>query len=225
MLRFFFLTLIPACLVIHSFSGIIKYDEGRLEIDGVQLFQDSENGDAYYYLPPYPRISVRETGEFEFLCTKYVGVNGKASSGGLFHVLVHFSLTKEELQRLEKKLREQFPKARIMGAVPMNTTTGFRIISTLLDTRDNRFTTNLITSGSAPLLPGSKAAIAAHLTADGATLLWDSFEGATSDVSIVVDGYFRAKLKAYKATVRANLELVYNHFSSFRKVQLLLTLT
>lgn len=225
MLRLFSLMLIPACLVIQAASGIVKYDEGRLEIDGVQLFQDSENSNAYYYLPPYPRISVRESGEFEFLCTKYVGVNGKGSSGGLFHVLVQFSLSKEELGNLEKKLRDQFPKARIMGAVPMmenegeDEAPGFRIISTLLDTRDNQFTTNLITSGRAPFLPGSKAAIAAHLTPDGATLLWDSFEGSTSDVSIVVDGHFRAKVKAYKATVKANLELVYNHFSSFRNVQ------
>src|SRR5690606_24604751 len=45
------------------------------------------------------------------------------------------------------------------------------------------------------------------------------FQGATSDVSVVVEGYFRAKLKAYHATVNANLEIAYDHFSSFDNVQ------
>lgn len=214
------------CLMIHTAQGIVKYDEGRLEVNGIQLLQDSENDNAYYYIPPYPRISVLESGEFEFMCAKYVGAKGKESGGGLFHALIQFSLTKEETKALEKKLREKFPKAIIMGAVAMmedeerKDVPSFRIISTILDTNgETQFTSNVISSGKAPFLPGSKAAIAAHLTQRGATLLWESFQGTTSDVSVVVEGYFRAKVKAYKATVNANLELVYNHFSSFKNKQ------
>ena len=215
-----------ACLLAGMCHAVVKYDEGRIEINGIQLFQDSESANAYYYLPPYPRISQLQNGDFEFMCTKYVGVNGQEGSGGLFHALVQFSLTKDELVALEKKLKEKFPQAMLMGPVPMMENeeekgiSGFRIISTILDTTvKNAFTSNVITSGKAPFLPGSKAAIAAHLTADGATLLWDSFQGGTSDVSIVVEGYFLAKVKAYKATVNADLELVYNHFSSFANKQ------
>ena len=226
MLPFHCLAVFFFCFATHVACGIVKYDEGRLEVDGVQLFQDSENGNAYYYLPPYPGISVLENGEFEFLCIKYVGATGKESGGGLFHALVQFSLTRTELADLERKLRERIPDARIMGAVPImedegkTDVPGFRIVSTLLNAEEgNKFATNLISSGKAPFLPGSKAAIAAHLTPDGATLLWNSFQGTTSDVSIVVEGYFRAKLKAYKATVKADLELVYNHFSAFSNTQ------
>ena len=225
MSRLFLFTLISVCLIAKTARAIVKYDEGRLQINGIQLFQDSENDNAYYYLPPYPSVSVGERGQFEFLCVKYVGREGSRSSGGLFHVLVQFALPGEEIVALEKKLRETFPKARILGPVPMmeeedNDASAFRIVSTLLDsTRQNSFSTHLITSGRAPFLPGSKAAVAAHLTPDGATLLWESFQGAASDVSIVVEGYFRAKLKAYKASVRADLGLVYNHFSSFKNVQ------
>ena len=215
-----------SCLLACMCHAVVKYDEGRIEVNGIQLFQDSENANAYYYLPPYPRISQLQNGDFEFMCTKYVGVNGQEGSGGLFHALVQFSLTKDELVALEKKLKEKFPQAMLMGPVPMmedeeeKGISGFRIISTILDTTvKNAFTSNVITSGRAPFLPGSKAAIAAHLTPDGATLLWDSFQGGTSDVSIVVEGYFLAKLKAYKATVNADLELVYNHFSSFANKQ------
>lgn len=219
--------LIATCflLVAHIANAIVKYDEGRIEVDGIQLFQDSENGNAYYYLPPYPRLSISKDGDFEFLCAKYVGTEGRESSGGLFHALVQFSLTKEEVIELEGKLKEKFPKAVIMGPVPMlenedGNAPGFRIVSTILDTTSAAgFSSSTITSGKAPFLPGSKAAIAAHLEPDGATLLWESFQGATSDVSVVVEGYFRAKLKAYHATVNANLEIAYDHFSSFDNVQ------
>jgi hypothetical protein len=115
MVRLFSVVLLSASLLSNVASAIAKYDEGRLEIGGIQLFQDSENANAYYYLPPQPRVSVRDTGEFEFLCTKYVGLEGKRSSGGLFHVLAQFSLTALELRDLENRLREIFPKARIVG--------------------------------------------------------------------------------------------------------------
>ena len=223
--RFFSYVLVCLPFITHMANAIVKYDEGRIEIDGIQLLQDSENGNAYYYIPPYPRVFRSDTGEFGFMCTKYVGAGGKESSGGLFHALVQFSLTKEEVASLEQKLKEKFPEAVVMGAVPMmedeaSDVPGFRIVSTILDAGDSGgFTSNVITSGKAPFLPGSKAAIAAHLEPEGATLLWDSFQGATSDVSIVVEGYFRAKTKAYHATVNANLEMVYDHFSSFDNVQ------
>jgi hypothetical protein len=140
MLRLVSLIVVAACLIRNEARAIVKYDEGRLEINGIQLFQDSENANIYFYLPPYPRVSVGDKGQFEFLCMKYVGADGKRSSGGLFHVLVQFALSAEEILSVERKLRESFPNARVVGPVPMmehdNTgdAPGFRIVSTLLDT-------------------------------------------------------------------------------------------
>ncbi|MCD9018162.1 hypothetical protein [Parachryseolinea silvisoli] len=225
MIRLLVCVAVYCLLPVLTASAIVKYDEGRIEVNGIQLLQDSENSNAYYYIPPYPRVSVLENGDFEFSCIKYTG-GTRESSGGLFHVLVQFSLSPNEARLLEKKLRERFPKASLMGAVPMQeyddreTAPGFRIVSTILNPNgESPFTARVITSGSAPFLPGSKAAIAAHLPPEGATLLWESFSSATSDVSVVVEGYFRAKIKAYKARVNADLELVYNHFSSFKNKQ------
>ena len=134
-LLLFFLILL---LTRSTANAVVKYDEGRIEIDGIQLFQDSENPNAYYYIPPYPRVSTLNNGDFEFLCAKYVGINGREGSGGLFHVLIQFSLTKEETADLSKKLSEKFPKAIIMGPVPMsvddsgNSAASFRIVSSIL---------------------------------------------------------------------------------------------
>lgn len=225
MKKFFLYIAFALCCATIPARALVLYDAGRLEINGVQLLQDSENANAYYYIPPYPSIAVLDNGDFEFMCTKYVGMNGKESSGGLFHALIQFSLPKAEFSALEKKLREKFPNAMLMGAVPMEAfdkdeLPSFRIVSTILNPdQGNTFTSNVITSGHAPFLPGSKAAIAALLKPDGATLLWESFQGGTSDVSVVVEGYFLAKIKAYKATVTADLELVYSHLSKFQNVQ------
>ena len=76
-------------IVVVEAKGIVIYDEGRLEINGVQLFQDSNNENQYYYLPPSPSISISDKGNFEFLCIKYVGQN-EDQSGGLFHALYNF---------------------------------------------------------------------------------------------------------------------------------------
>lgn len=75
--------------------ALVKYDEGRLAIMGVQLLQDYSDAKKYYYLPQYPRLAQRvlENGEreFEFLCVKYIGIsdNGtEVASGGLLHALI-----------------------------------------------------------------------------------------------------------------------------------------
>jgi hypothetical protein len=73
-------------------AALVKYDEGGLIIDGVQLLQDANDELSYYYLPQYPRLATKEDGEtLEFLCVKYVGQSGKAERR-LFHALVEFTL-------------------------------------------------------------------------------------------------------------------------------------
>jgi hypothetical protein len=207
-------------------SAIVKYDEGRLEVNGIQLLQDNENLNSYYYIPPYPRISRLNNGDFEFFCIKYVGTKGKEDSGGLLHTLVQFSLAPDELVALQAALTELLPGAVVMGPVPMmeddeeGSPPGFSIVSSILSqSGSNQFTTDVITSGKAPLVSGSKAAIAARLTPEGSTLLWESFSGPTSDISVVIQGYYRALVKGYHAVISADLEVVYDHFSSFQNKQ------
>ena len=69
------------------------------------------------------------------------------------------------------------------------------MISSVLSNRsgDRALTRSLVTSGAAPLSPGSRAAVAAVLSPEGATLLWDSLKGATSDVSIGIRAYYERR--------------------------------
>ncbi len=203
-------------------SAQVSYDEGRVEVLGVQFLQDHDRPDEYYYLPQYPSLSVNSDGEPELMCIKYVGAEDQPS-GGLFHALIRFTLPPEIREELQGALEEKVPGAKIMGPVPLQPlaseegegTAGFTIVSSILTGTggEEALTRSVITSGHAPLLPGSKSAIAANLTPEGATLLWNSFTGATSDVSASINACYEASVKAYNAVVSAEMSVVYDHFS------------
>lgn len=210
----------------YSSSALVNYDQGQRQIKGVHLLQDFNDPTAYYYVPQFPRLATKEDGTFEILCLKFVDTKEDGASGGLFHALIEFSLPPELLEEIEKELKKQVPNARIAGAVPLMQSTeksekgddgtgAFQIVSSVLrDRGDKAFTRTLVTSGRAPLTPGSKAVVAAVLNPQGATLLWDSLTGPTSDVSVAIQAYYEAAVQGYNAKVTAEMSTVYKHFST-----------
>lgn len=212
-------------------SALVAYDEGQRQIKGVQLLQDFNDPTAYFYVPQFARLATKQDGTFELLCLKFVDSKEGSTSGGLFHALVEFTLPAELLEEVEKELKKQVPNARIAGAVPLmqsadkgekgeDNTGSFQIVSSVLqDKGEKGFTRSLVTSGRAPLTPGSKAVVAAVLNQQGATLLWDSLTGPTSDVSVALQAYYEAGVKAYNAKVTAEMSTVYEHFSRISNVQ------
>ncbi len=214
--------------LVYYLSAQVNYDEGRMIINGVQLFQDSNNPTAYYYQPDFPRLATKEDGDFELMCMKYIGQGGNAS-GGLFHALIQFDLPEDILKGVEKELKEQKGNATVVGPIPMKQVlkdggdgiASFKIVSSILNNvdGDNPFTQNVITSGHAPLYKNSKAAIAAKLNQEGATLLWESLQSKTSDVSVVVSGFYEAKVKGYNAIVSADMSTIYEHYSKVYSYQ------
>ncbi|MBI5371977.1 MAG: hypothetical protein HZA79_08120 [Sphingobacteriales bacterium] len=203
--------------------GQVKYDEGNVTIGGLTLLQDRSKETDYYYLPRYPRLATKEDGSLEFLCIKYVS-DKVENSGGLFHALIEFRIPDSLLAAVTKELQKVTPGARIAGPVPLmqpkkddpeNTTPSFEIVSGVLSNKEGKdaMTRSVVTSGFAPLTPGSKAAVASLLNPQGATLLWNSFTGPTSDVSVSIHGYYEASVRAYNAVVTAEMNVVYSHFS------------
>jgi hypothetical protein len=201
--------------------GLVNYDLGQRTIRGVQLLQDFNDPKAYYYVPQYPRLASKSDGSLELLCLKYVDAAGGAS-GGLFHALIEYTLPPDVLEELDAELKKQVPGARIVGPVQLMQAAAdgeegmgsFRVVSAILTNRDEGgFTRQLITSGKAPLTPGSRAVVAALLNQKGATLLWDSLTGPTSDVSVAISAYYEAAVQGYNARVFAEMSTVYDHFS------------
>ena len=220
----FFLTLIALGNFLVAFC-IPKYGDGGLLLKGIQLLQDNEDNNAYYYIPRYPRMASHDDGTYEFMFIKYIGKGSSGPNGGLFHALIEFTMPADEIEKLQDTLRTVLKNqnAKIVGPVPIQQAlndgdkgvASFQIVSSILNntTGTNPFTQSVVTSGFAPFLPGSKAAIAARLSQEGATLLWESLTGKTSDVSVSLSGYYEAVVKAYNAKVTADMTTIYKHYS------------
>jgi hypothetical protein len=154
---------------------------------------------------------------------KYIDPEGKAS-GGLLHLLASLELPAERVAELEELLKEKRPGAHIVGALSLvearaeegaPAPASFQVVSAVLsDSAEGGFTRSLITSGHAPLTAGSRAAVAASLDARGATLLFDSLTGVTSDVSVSIGAEYEAKVRGYNATVSAEVATIYEHMSA-----------
>ncbi len=205
-------------LISANANALVNYEVGAITIDGIQLLQDSADKNKYYYLPPIPRVSERKDGGFEISLVKFIDPKGE-TSGGLLHMLVTLALPEEELESLKTKLKEFNSKATISGPVQLKTEQdgSFEVISATLS--DSGLTRELITSGRAPISPGSKAAIASSLSQNGATLLWESLNKPTSDVSVAVSAYYEAVMPSFNAKISADVSTVYTHFSKLKNVQ------
>ncbi len=224
------LTIISLTAALLSFS-IPKYGEGSMQLKGIQLLQDHEDNNAYYYIPRFPRMATHEDGSYEFMFIKYVGRGSTGQNGGLFHALIEFTMPGDEIEKLQDTLREVLKNknAKIVGPVPLQQAmadgdkgvASFKVISSILNntTGNNPFTQNVIVDSHGPFLPGSKAALAASLSQEGATLLWESLTSKTSDVSISLSGYYEAYVKAYRAVVTAEMNTIYEHYSRVSNFQ------
>jgi hypothetical protein len=224
-----FLAITIACCVVSArpAASIVQYDVGRRFIKGVQLLQDANDPKAYYYLPQYPRLATKDDGTFELLCLKYVDANGGAS-GGLLHALIEFTLPADLLKQVQDSLEKTVSGARVVGPVQLMQSVkdgeegrgSFEVVSAVLsDKKEGGFTRSMVTSGTAPITPESRAAIAAILTAQGATLLWNSLSGPTSDVSVAIHAYYEAAVQGYNARVTADMSTIYQHFSNVANAQ------
>ncbi|MBN1918316.1 MAG: hypothetical protein JW889_10425 [Verrucomicrobia bacterium] len=214
--------LVAACLtalIAQSASALVHYDEGRRTVLGITLLQDTKDPTMYYYIPPFPSVSVDADGRPEMLCLGFVDAKRNVS-GGILHFLCEFKLPDEAVVLLQSALEKEAPGAKIAGAVPLLEPKGddavsFEVISAVLsDTAEGGFTRKLISSGHAPLTPGSKAAVAAVLNPNGATLLWETLQEPTSDISVAVNAYYEAAVDGYNAKITADVSTVYTHFSS-----------
>jgi hypothetical protein len=199
-------------------QAIVHYERGRRVVRGVQLLQGVSDSAAYYYVPQYPRLAKRDDSTYALLFQKYVGANA-ATTGGLFHALIEFTLPQAAIDSLERDLRRDRPEARIAGPVPLITTSAdaaegigsFQLVSATLS--DSVFRRSVVQSGGLPVGIGSQASLAANLRPEGATLLWNSLSAPTSDVSVSIRAYYYAVADGYNAKVTAEVGAIYEHFS------------
>lgn len=206
--------------IAHVGEAVVMYDEGREFIDGVSLLRDKEDPKAYYYLPTVPSIAMDPiSGKPRMMLIKFVDPKG-ATSGGLIHFLFSLDMPPERIEKINQELGKKVPGATIKGPVILraegeeeDSNASFKIISSTLSSKGGQdsFTSSLVSSGVAPVTPGSQAAVAARLNEHGATLLWESLAQPTSDISVAISASYEAALPAYRGKVHADLNTVYEH--------------
>ena len=74
---------LTSCLAILSLAapvfGLVNYETGQMELNGVLLLQDASDSNVYYYLPTAPRVSERSDGGLELSLVKFVDPKGETS--------------------------------------------------------------------------------------------------------------------------------------------------
>jgi len=172
----------------------------------------------YYYLPVGLRLSRRADATPEFLFLKYTTEQRAESGGeqgGLIHFLMEWGLTPAQLQEAQAKLvtmitdlakapgspYKGIQNPKIIGAVDVYTEDeSFRIISASMSDPESA---RLITSGSAPTLPGAKAAVAGKLNPITAQLLAATFEKNRSitDISLELNFMYNVMMPAVNGKI------------------------
>lgn len=192
--------------------------EDRIEVvldDGtnVNLYKSS-TGNKWYYLPPPSILHLAEKadGTPQFLFLKYTQEKRGAAQGALMHFLFDWGFSKEQMANLKQKVLDM-KGGRVEGPVDLKSPgkESFKIVSAVLG-KDSKLASNFQTSGTAPPLPGSKAAVATLLDATGAQLLDATFQKSRSisDVSIVLNYEYTVLVEAANGTLKYDWDLLQN---------------
>jgi hypothetical protein len=195
------LTFVLACLFAVAAPAVsqdLMLDQME-EAGGLKMFPVYGDAKTFYYLPDKVTIPEGPDGKPQFSFLKFarnVAGDGEGGiqageGGGLVHFLVSFELSDSDRQNAESELQRKVPGAMIAG--PLNYKSGTFALISNFQQEGGDWATRVVGLGKAPLMEGHKAAVSIRLTAEGATILWESFKQAASDITVsfemVVAGY------------------------------------
>ena len=177
-------------------------------------YQSLDDPLVYYYLPDSPRLATKN-GKPQFSFLKYARIQEtgeagitRAQGGGIVHFLVTYGANEARVRAAEEGLQESVPGARIAGPIVYRKGS-FALVTSF--TEENEIVTRTVAVGKAPLMEGQKAAVSMALTREGAELLWESFRGATPDISLVFDMEFAGVREPYEAKLEADWSRISKH--------------
>jgi hypothetical protein len=168
------------------------------------------DGNSYYYAPTRARLATGSGGHPQFSLVRYVeNSTTGAEGGGILHAVVELGVTDAELDAARSELRRLRPGANVAGPVVFRS--GKFSLVTTFQGDNQQTTTRVVGLGTAPLLDGSRAAVAIQLTELGSKLLWQSFQTATPDISFMFEMEMGGYREPKRAVVVADLDRVYEH--------------
>jgi hypothetical protein len=164
---------------------------------------------TYVYLPSSARLAADESGKPQFSFVRYVAApkagEGQesiraAGGGGILHFLVLIDTPESAVTEAARVLRETLKDQDVTLRGPIVFAEGrYALVSSVLVKPDAPPERKLLASGRAPVLEGNRLAFSFDLSPEQATLLRQSLQMRTPDVSIVFDMTFAGLNDAYDA--------------------------
>ncbi len=173
------------------------------------LFSDST---TYLYLPYESKLSQDEEGRPQFSMLRYI-INkpteeggsetvSEADGGAIVHFLIEYGTLEDKVVQAQAALRERLKNdsLKIRGPVVFDKGRYTLVSSTIKDKNEYE----VLSTGEAPVLEGSKIALSFELTPQKSTLLMESLKQRTSDLSIVFDMTFSGLTDSYQAKLEVD---------------------
>ncbi len=181
-----------------------------VEAGGLKLFPVYGKPKKFYYLPDKVTIPIGKDGKPQFSLIKFArnvaqgGEGGvtKGEGGGLVSFLVSLQVDDATKRKAERELRRKVSGAKIIGPITYRNGT-FAMISNFQQ-ENGDWTQRIVGLGKAPVMEGHKAAVSMRLTAEGASILWESFKQAASDISVSFEMEIAGYRDPYEATIKAD---------------------
>ena len=189
---------------------------------GLWCFPVARDSLQYVYLPAGARLATDDQGRPQFSFVRYV-VNATADSaraatiteakgGGILTFLVLLDTPQSLIRDAERALRERYKKNEIVIRGPIVFQEGrYTLVSSILKSASagsanaeggpvtEKIEHAVIATGRAPVLEGNRLALSFDLDPERASLLMQSFQMNTPDVSLVFDMTFAGLSEAYDA--------------------------
>jgi hypothetical protein len=206
-----------------AWSQQVLMDKG-VRLGGLWCFPLASNSREYVYLPHGARLGSDQTGQPQFSFIRYVinepqtappaasandnapapAASGQtitqADGGGILHFLVLLDTPQSMIDEAQKELRKRLKDDTVVVRGPIVFQDGrYALVSSILSPASAAPERKLLASGRAPVLEGNRLALSFDLKPQEASLLMQSFQMNTPDVSLVFDMTFVGLSEAYEA--------------------------
>lgn len=189
----------------------IVVDRG-LQVEDLWVFPLLSDPNTYLYLPYEAKLSTDEKGMPKFSLLRYIinkpnenkgsATITEADGGAVLHFLIEYGTPAEVVERAEGVLKNKLENEEIKIRGPVVFEEGrYSLISSIVDDKDK---VEILSTGEAPVLEGSKIALSFELTPEKSKLLLESLKMKTSDLSIVFDMSFSGLTDNYKAKLEVD---------------------
>ncbi|MEN8145530.1 MAG: hypothetical protein ABFS14_11330, partial [Gemmatimonadota bacterium] len=189
--------------------------------DGVWCFPLASDTLRYLYIPDQATLAVDDEGRPQFSFVRYVinepSTSGdaaltEAEGGGILTFLVSYGVSEDRRRRMERELpRVTDNRDAVLGGPVVFQSGSFSLVSALLGEGGEATRRAILTTGRAPVLAGNRIALSFELDPERSTLLLESLQTATPDVSLVFDMTFIGLAPAFDAELTVDWTKVRQH--------------